>query len=105
MLVCSLANFGGEGVGPNARASSVARKTRISGARGAWAPESRQHAFLESAGPGFVLPLQCEPGCTVPGKDRKSTRLNSSHTVISYAVFCLKKKNVLSGERVVRPPL
>src|SRR5438034_7936123 len=25
-------------------------------------------------------------------KDRKSTRLNSSHTVISYAVFCLKKK-------------
>src|SRR5436190_11339877 len=27
-------------------------------------------------------------------KDRKSTRLNSSHTVISYAVFCLKKKNL-----------
>src|SRR5438034_6718144 len=26
--------------------------------------------------------------------DRKSTRLNSSHTVISYAVFCLKKKNI-----------
>src|SRR5438034_1205740 len=29
----------------------------------------------------------------VVGVDRKSTRLNSSHTVISYAVFCLKKKN------------
>src|SRR5260221_8431650 len=27
-----------------------------------------------------------------PMADRKSTRLNSSHTVISYAVFCLKKK-------------
>src|SRR5256885_9825858 len=27
--------------------------------------------------------------------DRKSTRLNSSHLVISYAVFCLKKKNAL----------
>src|SRR5256885_13262463 len=27
-----------------------------------------------------------------PSKDRKSTRLNSSHLVISYAVFCLKKK-------------
>src|SRR5256885_10720782 len=27
------------------------------------------------------------------GKDRKSTRLNSSHLVISYAVFCLKKKD------------
>src|SRR5204863_7851515 len=29
----------------------------------------------------------------VNGKDRKSTRLNSSHVEISYAVFCLKKKN------------
>src|SRR5690606_40231184 len=28
-----------------------------------------------------------------PGGDRKSTRLNSSHVKISYAVFCLKKKN------------
>src|SRR5699024_12226322 len=28
------------------------------------------------------------------GSDRKSTRLNSSHVSISYAVFCLKKKNV-----------
>src|SRR3712207_8075626 len=30
---------------------------------------------------------------TEPLKDRKSTRLNSSHANISYAVFCLKKKN------------
>src|SRR5205814_9879468 len=30
----------------------------------------------------------------VPETDRKSTRLNSSHLGISYAVFCLKKKNV-----------
>src|SRR5256885_12200633 len=30
------------------------------------------------------------------GKDRKSTRLNSSHLVISYAVFCLKKKHHLT---------
>src|SRR5699024_12059086 len=29
---------------------------------------------------------------TMPDKDRKSTRLNSSHVSISYAVFCLKKK-------------
>src|SRR5258708_16643672 len=28
------------------------------------------------------------------GIDRKSTRLNSSHQIISYAVFCLKKKNI-----------
>src|SRR5947207_10428980 len=31
-------------------------------------------------------------GHVAEAKDRKSTRLNSSHTVISYAVFCLKKK-------------
>src|SRR3712207_200886 len=33
---------------------------------------------------------------TSPAKDRKSTRLNSSHANISYAVFCLKKKRRLS---------
>src|SRR5206468_6399379 len=32
------------------------------------------------------------PGGLSPGPDRKSTRLNSSHDQISYAVFCLKKK-------------
>src|SRR2546426_1734487 len=32
------------------------------------------------------------PAATCWGTDRKSTRLNSSHLVISYAVFCLKKK-------------
>src|SRR2546426_8771740 len=32
--------------------------------------------------------------------DRKSTRLNSSHLVISYAVFCLKKKNYSSSRLV-----
>src|SRR5437588_11882686 len=34
---------------------------------------------------------EARPGAR-PSRDRKSTRLNSSHTVISYAVFCLKKK-------------
>src|SRR6266849_9293970 len=33
------------------------------------------------------------PTCRGTGPDRKSTRLNSSHEWISYAVFCLKKKN------------
>src|SRR5206468_8946747 len=33
------------------------------------------------------------------GKDRKSTRLNSSHDQISYAVFCLKKKNKMTTRR------
>src|SRR5436190_619292 len=35
--------------------------------------------------------------------DRKSTRLNSSHTVISYAVFCLKKKKKRSASRLRAP--
>src|SRR3712207_7356649 len=49
---------------------------------------------------GAALPVQAtadgllvhDPGRAVPGLDRKSTRLNSSHANISYAVFCLKKK-------------
>src|SRR5438552_13598487 len=40
-----------------------------------------------------VLSLNSVASHTVPSaKDRKSTRLNSSHQIISYAVFCLKKK-------------
>src|SRR5256885_12427288 len=41
---------------------------------------------------GQLARMRGVPGLAV-GKDRKSTRLNSSHLVISYAVFCLKKKN------------
>src|SRR5436309_12405474 len=37
----------------------------------------------------------CAIRCT--REDRKSTRLNSSHVKISYAVFCLKKKKLLTG--------
>src|ERR1039457_507513 len=49
--------------------------------------ESRPDAEITLlAGPGFVPLLESF------GIDRKSTRLNSSHLVISYAVFCLKKK-------------
>src|SRR5258708_16299749 len=33
-------------------------------------------------------------------RDRKSTRLNSSHQIISYAVFCLKKKNKLPTAQI-----
>src|SRR5437588_5969990 len=37
--------------------------------------------------------------CAPPSRgDRKSTRLNSSHTVISYAVFCLKKKKTTTTQ-------
>src|SRR5438045_7618926 len=38
---------------------------------------------------------------TAPARDRKSTRLNSSHLGISYAVFCLKKKREQIREKTV----
>src|SRR5688572_31791304 len=36
--------------------------------------------------------VRAPPGLPAASRDRKSTRLNSSHSQISYAVFCLKKK-------------
>src|SRR5258708_8840375 len=51
-------------------------------------------------------PPQCHPcrqAARARSRDRKSTRLNSSHQIISYAVFCLKKKNsILSGDAASR---
>src|SRR5256885_8019012 len=49
-------------------------------------------AIAENTLLDFRIPLR------LPMIDRKSTRLNSSHLVISYAVFCLKKKNELIPE-------
>src|SRR2546422_8510531 len=41
---------------------------------------------------GVRVDVGSDARARVPGEDRKSTRLNSSHGYISYAVFCLKKK-------------
>src|SRR3712207_8825723 len=41
---------------------------------------------------GGTRHLEVDPGGSTLAEDRKSTRLNSSHANISYAVFCLKKK-------------
>src|SRR5476649_1474889 len=49
---------------------------------------------------GFQTPDRCAFVSVLPAgraRDRKSTRLNSSHTVISYAVFCLNKKHLRAG--------
>src|SRR2546429_1665733 len=53
---------------------------------GEFAIDGERHAARENKAAG-------ERG--FPGRDRKSTRLNSSHGYISYAVFCLKKKKIL----------
>src|SRR3712207_7011497 len=52
------------------------------------------------SGPPCVAADHCAARCQAVvrirrGRDRKSTRLNSSHANISYAVFCLKKKNAV----------
>src|SRR5688500_8804682 len=52
------------------------------------------HFAVETVDPGVArLPVARIFVCDTQVKDRKSTRLNSSHLVISYAVFCLKKNN------------
>src|SRR5438132_8511051 len=45
---------------------------------------------------------EASSGALPLASDRKSTRLNSSHTVISYAVFCLKKKKKKNTQRTRR---
>src|SRR2546422_5889946 len=52
--------------------------------------ERQQENWIEGCR-GRFLTLPPLHGCS-PSPDRKSTRLNSSHGYISYAVFCLKKK-------------
>src|SRR5258708_19299744 len=52
-------------------------------------PEKAWQRFEARGEAPVVLPGDLE---TINSPDRKSTRLNSSHQIISYAVFCLKKK-------------
>src|SRR3712207_8236754 len=56
----------------------------------------RAHGYTPSRQTGSVVGASEGEGAGMPefmvGEDRKSTRLNSSHANISYAVFCLKKK-------------
>src|SRR5690625_7051843 len=53
---------------------------------------SASPALAVDRGDTVVVGLQEPGGIFTPYLDRKSTRLNSSHVAISYAVFCLKKK-------------
>src|SRR2546422_6019047 len=57
----------------------------------------RQHVVGEAAQTGHVG-VERQPGAQLI-RDRKSTRLNSSHGYISYAVFCLKKKKNTAKKR------
>src|SRR2546422_4541092 len=77
--------------------------------RSPWQPARESSRALRASGPhregrvaarlGLVVPpFLPKPGLCVG--DRKSTRLNSSHGYISYAVFCLKKKKNFASSRI-----
>src|SRR5256885_6729143 len=75
----------------------------LQGAPGEWRPGGA-HAARRRPARGSAARRLLEPGLRLRSRradggddhepDRKSTRLNSSHLVISYAVFCLKKKKI-----------
>src|SRR5438034_2575520 len=72
----------------------IGRDTRESGPEIAGALAA---GIAEQGGKAVVVGVIPTPGIAYLCRsrlDRKSTRLNSSHTVISYAVFCLKKKKM-----------
>src|SRR5256884_479522 len=64
----------------------------------------RKHRAPAEVTPYDVIRQRCKKGPNVVSRDRKSTRLNSSHGYISYAVFCLKKKNPYSIQFVRHRP-
>src|SRR5690606_41655232 len=91
---------------PTRRSSDLRQEDMVAGAE-----MHRIHLTLDGEGRGatdqqhplvflLIVPLALRRGVT-PGhnalEDRKSTRLNSSHVKISYAVFCLKKKIPTAG--------
>src|SRR3989454_2678478 len=69
-----------------------ARRRLLEGLGGGGLPGPGRRVLLRAAGRGTRGDR--------PPRDRKSTRLNSSHLVISYAVFCLKKKKKSSTATV-----
>src|SRR2546426_2604159 len=76
-------------------------------------PQRAQDAELHVLGGQLVAGVEPDAAPQVEGPalavgrlpDRKSTRLNSSHLVISYAVFCLKKKKKFNYMLSVAAPL
>src|SRR5207244_13451978 len=65
--------------------------------------QARAIQALRSVSPTPTMPSsESVRRISTPGSDRKSTRLNSSHQIISYAVFCLKKKKKRQNTLYVR---
>src|SRR2546421_1924495 len=88
--VCDRAAAGGGGgavTGELERSSPAPRIQRLIGIL----PRLRKHADLNRADRFLQVGVRVEVDLLEQVQDRKSTRLNSSHDQISYAVFCLKK--------------
>src|SRR5947207_10128950 len=87
-------------VGPRERHTDrprfVAHRVRLVAQREAGAAPSvpSRVAVLDDEVRNHAVPGGSIKVAPLEERDRKSTRLNSSHTVTSYAVFCLKKKNI-----------
>src|SRR3712207_8394636 len=75
---------------PICRSTAPDRRARPTPTRPARATETA--AASRAMGWGGRAATGCARSCPWRRRDRKSTRLNSSHANISYAVFCLKKK-------------
>src|SRR5256885_3269765 len=79
-------------------APEIAREVALEITQSPDSPEQHHAAHAADHGPDHASHAEHSAGCAPQasghpgGRDRKSTRLNSSHLVISYAVFCLKKK-------------
>src|SRR5699024_12348926 len=79
---------------PTRRSSDLVKSSTVNSSKSSFSKvnESLSDKFSNSP----ILSVINGPSSTMAfgiGSDRKSTRLNSSHVSISYAVFCLKKKN------------
>src|SRR5256885_7192935 len=82
------------------RSLVAVERDSIDGIRGRPAPDRlvRGEAHLSDSLGRRLVEQPLRDDVHERARDRKSTRLNSSHLVISYAVFCLKKKKYMSME-------
>src|SRR5256885_3650769 len=108
VLLIALLTYSPDDPGFSFTGNSAPVRNRI-GVIGAWLADV---LFFLFGRPAFLFPLVLAAACwglqaaASTSGDRKSTRLNSSHLVISYAVFCLKKKknrSSASDTSLIRP--
>src|SRR5258708_26589919 len=77
------------GTGLLFRVASPAKSIHFGAGRASWYPQNSATASTLASDKHFTNMILEDAGLsTLGGEDRKSTRLNSSHQIISYAVFC-----------------